>query len=365
MNNNENQRKLEEEALLTIKEQLGRPIAYNRVFAHIGGGVSAALMLSQAWYWTQTETVRKRGGWFYKSAKQWEEETGLTRREQETARRKLKGQGLLEEQLRGIPATLNFRINQERLIELLKLESVQTSLDKSVTTKQKSASSLDETSLRLTKAPDKQDQSSHSITENTQEITKQRIYSESTSNNNKEPLSASPSAPKVFEDSSFSPLENAAEAEFDTELSRPPITEQAPTVHKSYKPADTDYASQVFNDWREVMEYPGAVFNKKYCTAVASRLKEGYSVSDLKLAIRGVLYSEWHMGKNEAKMVYDDLELICRDGPKVEKFKKLALTKDVHSETPMTKSKFVERDVKNAISTKEEDIYPFTAKKRI
>jgi len=155
-----------------IKDLLSRPIAYNRVFARIAGGATTALMLSQPWYWTQTETVRKRGGWFYKSAKEWEDETGLTRREQETARKKLKARGLIEERLRGIPATMNFRIKQERLIELLTVET--TTMDKSAPADQLNPS-MDETTCEITKAPDKLDQNSHTITENTQESTKQRI----------------------------------------------------------------------------------------------------------------------------------------------------------------------------------------------
>jgi hypothetical protein len=72
-------------------------------------------MLSQAWYWSNNKAAKARGGWFYKSQEDWEEETGLTRREQETARRKLKERGLLEEKLAGVPATLHFRVNVEAL----------------------------------------------------------------------------------------------------------------------------------------------------------------------------------------------------------------------------------------------------------
>ncbi|HID4550777.1 TPA: hypothetical protein ACXE7R_005135 [Enterobacter cloacae] len=59
------------------------------------------------------------GNWFYKTQTDLEEETGLTRYEQEGARKKLVSCGVLEEAKRGIPAKLYFRVNQERLEELL------------------------------------------------------------------------------------------------------------------------------------------------------------------------------------------------------------------------------------------------------
>ena len=99
------------------QDLLQRPIAFHRIFARIGGGVTAGLMLSQAWYWTPR--AKKAEKWFYKSQAEWEEETGLTRREQETARRNLKERGLIEEKLAGVPATLHFRVNVEKLFDAL------------------------------------------------------------------------------------------------------------------------------------------------------------------------------------------------------------------------------------------------------
>jgi hypothetical protein len=99
----------------------GEVVAYRPVFAHIFGGATAALLLSQFWFWTNTPTVKGRtgNGWFWKSQKEITEETGLTRRETETARRKLTALGVLQEDLRGVPATLHFRLDKERLFSLL------------------------------------------------------------------------------------------------------------------------------------------------------------------------------------------------------------------------------------------------------
>lgn len=75
-------------------------IAYYPVFEIIAGSTDAALWLSQAWYWSQTKTAIRRGGWFWKTREEWKEETGLTRRQQETVRRILLDRGFIYEERR-------------------------------------------------------------------------------------------------------------------------------------------------------------------------------------------------------------------------------------------------------------------------
>jgi hypothetical protein len=101
---------------LSLENLLDRPIAFHRCFVTLTGSVPAALMLSQAIYWSRRT---RKDGWFYKSQKDWEEETGLTRREQDTARRSLKATGFWEEDLRGVPATRYFRVAVEKLLSSL------------------------------------------------------------------------------------------------------------------------------------------------------------------------------------------------------------------------------------------------------
>lgn len=57
---------------------------------------------------------------------------------------------------------------------------------------------------------------------------------------------------------------------------------------------------------------------------VKARLKEGYSVQDLKDAIDGCHRSPFHMGENEGNVKYDSLELICRNSSKVSTFIELS-----------------------------------------
>lgn len=55
----------------------------------------------------------------YKTREDIKKETGLSRDEQETARKRLVALGVLQEDLRGVPATVHYRINTERLEALL------------------------------------------------------------------------------------------------------------------------------------------------------------------------------------------------------------------------------------------------------
>ena len=103
-----------------LQRLLDRPIAFHRCFVRLGIGITGAVMLSQAVYWSNRTGDSE--GWFFKTIGEWEEETGLTRREQETARKNLKG--ILDSELRGIPARLYFRINWLALEKSLNNDSL-------------------------------------------------------------------------------------------------------------------------------------------------------------------------------------------------------------------------------------------------
>lgn len=96
---------------------LDRPIAFHRGFIRLTGSVTAALMLSQALYWARRTSDSE--GWFWKTREQWEEETGLTRSEQESAREKLRRLPFWKEERRGVPAKLWFCIDEAALLECL------------------------------------------------------------------------------------------------------------------------------------------------------------------------------------------------------------------------------------------------------
>ena len=100
-----------------LLQLLDRPIAFHRCFVTLTGSVTAALMLSQAYYWQQR--AKSDDGWWFKTRDDWTEETGMGRREQEGARKTLRNLDLLQEDLRGVPATLWYKIDETKLLEAI------------------------------------------------------------------------------------------------------------------------------------------------------------------------------------------------------------------------------------------------------
>lgn len=88
-----------------------RVIAFNVNLARVCGDVKAALFASQLLYWTRVgPEVQTNGGWVFKTREQWQTETGLTRFEQESARKRLQGLALIEQARVGAPPMSCFRI---------------------------------------------------------------------------------------------------------------------------------------------------------------------------------------------------------------------------------------------------------------
>lgn len=103
---------------------LDRPVSFHRILAKACGDVASGLFLSQCIYWQyvvlpampdEKKNKHQLEGWFYKTREEWREETCLSRREQEGARKNLRSLGFLEEMLADVPAKLYFRVNLEAL----------------------------------------------------------------------------------------------------------------------------------------------------------------------------------------------------------------------------------------------------------
>jgi hypothetical protein len=114
-----------------------RPVAYHPGIARAVKSVSAGVLMAQLIYWSPR--TRDPEGWFWKTRDEIEEETALGRWEQETARKVLKKYGVLEEKLKGVPARMHFRVNIQRLAELLS-----TIPEPSPTERQMPASEMDD-----------------------------------------------------------------------------------------------------------------------------------------------------------------------------------------------------------------------------
>ena len=100
---------------------------------------------------------------------------------------------------------------------------------------------------------------------------------------------------------------------------KPPLP--PPVLHHLTDDGVCDAASMVFFYWLKAMGKTDKIkFTPRRKKAVLARLKSGYSVDDLKQAIDGCAMSPFHMGQSESGVVYDDLELICRNPEKVDGF---------------------------------------------
>ena len=96
---------------------IGRPVAYYPSMAHALGNVKAALLACQFLYWEGKQ--EDPDGWIYKTQADIQRETGLTRTEQENARRTLRKAGILEEKRKGTPARLFFRFDWDAFDQVL------------------------------------------------------------------------------------------------------------------------------------------------------------------------------------------------------------------------------------------------------
>lgn len=89
--------------------------------------------------------------------------------------------------------------------------------------------------------------------------------------------------------------------------------------HRGLSPAES--VRVVFEYWRTTTGKRGKLSEKRK-TKIKARLREGYTVEDLKLAIDGLSASDWHNGRNPRTQgrKYLELEQVTRDGTRVEKF---------------------------------------------
>ena len=83
---------------------------------------------------------------------------------------------------------------------------------------------------------------------------------------------------------------------------------------------------EVFDYWRAEMRAGSerVLLTPRRREKIRSRLRDGYSVADLRTAVDGCKRSPHHMGENPQGTKYDDLELILRNGDNVERFRAMA-----------------------------------------
>lgn len=93
-----------------------KPVAFNPLLAKVTGSVKAGLLLAQLLYWWQKGRDKD---WIYKTIKEIEEETALSRNEQDGAIKRLKQLEVIEVDLKGVPAKRHFKLNLLRISNLV------------------------------------------------------------------------------------------------------------------------------------------------------------------------------------------------------------------------------------------------------
>ena len=108
--------------------------------------------------------------------------------------------------------------------------------------------------------------------------------------------------------------------ETETKANQEPLTTNHKPVIKplSDKP---DQSDELFDYWSFAMEKNASTkFTPKRKKMVKARLKDGYTPDQIKRAIDNCRADPWSMGQNDRQTPFNDLELICRSGEKLESF---------------------------------------------
>jgi|GEM_PF-6480578 len=92
-----------------ILRKFSNQIVYCGEIAHMVGGVAPAVFLSMLLRWDGHGA--RDDGFIWKTREEISKETGLTRCEQETARKELRSRGILLERKIGLPARNHYRLN--------------------------------------------------------------------------------------------------------------------------------------------------------------------------------------------------------------------------------------------------------------
>jgi len=101
-----------------VKEMLpNRTVGYSPDLARAVGGATIGLFLSQLLY--LSDKGHNPDGWVYKSEAEMGKETGLTKREQQTARRKLLALGVIAIMRGGFRNTYHFKVIWEKLYQVI------------------------------------------------------------------------------------------------------------------------------------------------------------------------------------------------------------------------------------------------------
>lgn len=96
---------------------------------------------------------------------------------------------------------------------------------------------------------------------------------------------------------------------------------------KQGKEINSEQAHMVFKHWQNIMNKPNSKLTTGRLSKIVARLKV-YSFDDVCMAIENCSKSKFHMGNNDQNKQYNDIELICRNGEKLETFRDMPVMPD-------------------------------------
>ena len=105
-------------AYLVVNKQLARQVGLKAV-------VLLADLISKENYFIENKTIKD--GWFFNTSKNIEQDTTLTNYQQKKAIKKLEKIGFIQTELKGMPATLHFKILENKISTYLKTSFKETS----------------------------------------------------------------------------------------------------------------------------------------------------------------------------------------------------------------------------------------------
>lgn len=128
-----------------------------------------------------------------------------------------------------------------------------------------------------------------------------------------------------------------------------------PQKGKKTDDAEEKVVLELFQYWLRATGRAGGQtkLTDKRRTRIRARLRDGYTVRDLRAAIDGCANSAFHKGENDRNQRYDDLELIFRNGENVEKFRDM----DGGGEPAPTVESGAQRAMREALSKGDMDAY--------
>lgn len=140
---------------------------------------------------------------------------------------------------------------------------------------------------------------------------------------------------------------NTSTTNDELNINQEPITKnQEPRTNNQVKEkpsANANEPFEIFSYWKDVMKKnDSAKFDAKRLKAVKDRLKDGYTVDQIKQAIYGCSVTPHNTGQNDQGKRFDCLELICRYGTNIERF-----AGNAQQAAPQKYSAVTERNINN------------------